>query len=75
MDQVFVVRRCVKSIQRMGKIYFGRLWILERPMIRSIGTPCGRCLEYGVGGKLLKAVQVFHVNSRACVRELGNGCE
>ena len=25
--------------------------------------------EYGVGGKLLKAVQSFHIDSRACVRE------
>ena len=33
---------------------------------------CGRRIGvYGVGGKLLKAVQSFYVDSRACVR-VGN---
>ena len=37
-------------------------------MIQSIGNVCGRSLNvYGVGGKLLKAVQNFYADSRTCV--------
>ncbi len=32
----------------------------------------GRLRLYGLGGRLLKGVKSFHVNSRACVR-VGNG--
>ena len=28
---------------------------------------CGRCVVYEVGGKLLKALQSFYVDSRVCV--------
>ena len=37
MDQVFAVRHVVKSIQQMGKMYSGRLWIRKRHLIQSIG--------------------------------------
>ena len=41
-------------------------------MILSIDMVCGRCSEcMGVGGKLLKAMQSFYVDSSACVR-VGN---
>ena len=61
----------------MGKMYSGSLWFEK-----AYDTIVGRCLRchgieqmlrgYGVGGKLLKAVQSFYVDSRACVR-VGNG--
>ena len=54
----------------MGKTYSGHLWIFKRPMILSIEK--GRMDRvYGGGGKLLKAVQSFYVDRRACVR-VGN---
>ena len=41
-------------------------------MLLSIDMVCRRCYRvYGVGGKLLKAVQSFYVDSWACVR-VGN---
>ena len=40
-------------------------------MILSIDMVCDRCRVYGVGGKFLKAVQSFYVDSRACV-QVGN---
>ena len=61
----------MKSSLQMGKMYSGLLWIWKRPTILSIDMVCGRCYEYGVEGKLLKAVQSFYVDSRACVR-VGN---
>ena len=61
---------CVKSISQMGKMYAGLLWIWRRLMILSIDMVTGvwqMLRVYGVGGKLLKAVQSFYVDSRACV--------
>ena len=41
-------------------------------MILSIDMVCGRCKEcMELGGKLLKVVRSFYVDSRACVR-VGN---
>ena len=57
----------MKSISQMGKMYFGRLCICKRPM-HGISQ---MLRAYGVGGKLLKAVQSFYVDSRSCVR-VGN---
>ena len=31
----------MKSIEQIGKMYFGRVWIRKRPVIRLI------CMEYG----------------------------
>ena len=68
MDQVFAVRQ----VCEMVKIYSGLLWIWKRPMTLTIVILCFICYGvYGVGGKLLKAVQSFYVDSRACVR-VGN---
>ena len=41
------------------------------PKILSIDMVWQMLRAYGVGGKLLKAVQSFYVDSRACVR-VGN---
>ena len=43
-------------------MYSERLWIWKRYVKRLIG------MVYGVGGKLLKAVQSFYIDSRKCVR-------
>ena len=68
MDQVFAVRQCVKSISQMGNMYSGHLWISIRYTILSIDILCGRCLQFmKFLGKMLKAVQSFYVDSRACV--------
>ena len=52
----------------MGKMYSGHLWILRRPMILGQHGMWQMLRVYGVGEKLLKAVQSFYVDSRACVR-------
>ena len=52
----------------MGKVYSGHLWISKSPMTLSIYMVCGKCkecMEFRLN--LLKAVQCFYVDSRACV--------
>ena len=59
---------CVKSIKQMGKMLSGRLWIWKRHMIHIDRYGMWQMLRvYGVGGKLMKAVQSFYVDSMACV--------
>ena len=57
--------RFVKSIKHMGKMYSGRLWIWKRHMIRSLLADAKSV--YGVGEKLLTAVQSSYIDSIACV--------
>ena len=64
--QVFAVRQVCESY-RIWKILVGLLWIWKWSMIRSIGM-WEMLRVYGVGGILLKAVQSFYIDSRACVR-------
>ena len=47
----------------MGKIYSGRLWIWIRPNTIDRHGTWQMQRVYGVGGKLLKAVQNFYVDS------------
>ena len=61
----------MKSISQMGKMYSGRICIWKGPMVLSIDMMWQMLRVYGVGGKLLKAVQNFYVDSRECVR-VGN---
>ena len=42
MDQVFAVRQVCEKYPANRKMYSGRLWILKRPTIRSIGMVCGQ---------------------------------
>lgn len=52
----------------MEYMYFGRLWICKRLIIRLIELAMLQIpTMYGVGGKLLTAVQSFSVDSRAWV--------
>ena len=55
-----------------GKDLFWAFMDLEKAYDRVDGEALWQVLRlFGVGGKLLKSVQSFHVDSRACVR-IGN---
>ena len=72
MDQVFAVRQICEKYLAKGKDVFWPFIDLEMAyaMINRYGM--WQLLRlYGVGGKLLKAVQSFCKDSRACVR-VGN---
>ena len=72
MDQVFAVRQVCEKYLSNGKDVFWAFMDLEKAydtidrhgMWQMLGV-------YGVGGKLLKAVQSFYVDSRACI-QVGN---
>ena len=65
----------MKSIEQMGKMYFGRLWIwmdLENACDKIDRHGISQMLRmYGVGGKFLRAVWSIYIDRRACVR-VGN---
>ena len=72
MDQVFAVRQLCEKYLANGKDVFWAFMDLEK----AYGTidrhgMWQRLRMYGVGGKLLKAVQSFIVDSRECV-QVGN---
>ena len=62
----------MKSISQNGKDVFWAFMDLEKAY-DTIDRHGMRHMQrvYGVGGKLLKAVQSFYIDSRACVR-VGN---
>ena len=62
----------MKSFSQLGKSYSGLFMDLEKAYDTIDLHGMWQMLRvYGVGGKLLKAVQSIHVDSRACVR-VGN---
>ena len=69
MDQVFAVRQVCEKYLANRKNVFWVFMDLEKAYdtIDRQGM-CQMLRVYGVGGKLLKAVQSFYVDSRACVR-------
>ena len=72
MDQVFAVREMCEKYLANGKDVFWAFMDFEKAhdtVDRHIMWQMLRV--YGVGGKLLKAVQSFYVDSRACIR-VGN---
>ena len=72
MDQVFAISQVCEKYLANGKDVFRAFMDLEKAF--DTIDRCGmRQMQrvYGVGGKLLKAVRSFNVDSRACVR-LGN---
>ena len=72
MDQVFVVRQVCKKDLANRKDVFWVFMDLEKAYDMIDWHGMWQMLRvYGVGGKLLKAVQNFYVDSRACVR-VGN---
>ena len=72
MDLVFAVRQVCEKYLANGKDVFWAFMDLEKAYDTIDRHGMWQMLRvYGVGGKLLKAVQSFYVDSRACVR-LGN---
>ena len=73
MDQVFAVRQMYEKYLANGKDVFWAFMNLEKAYDTIDRHGMWQMLRvYGVGGNLLKAVQSFNVDSRACVR-VGNG--
>ena len=72
MDQVFAVRQVCEKYHANKKAVFFAFTDLEKAY-DTIDRHGMRQMQrvYGVGGKLLKAVQSFYVESGACVR-VGN---
>ena len=71
MDQLFVVRQVCEKFRARGKEVFWAFMDLEKAYDRVDREAMWRVLMlYGVGGKLLKAIKNFYVDSRACVRLL-----
>ena len=72
MDQVFAVRQVCEKYQANGKDIFWTFMDLEKAYDKIDRHGKWQMLRlYGVGGRLLKAVQSFYKDSRACVR-VGN---
>ena len=72
MDQVFAVRQVCEKYLANGKDVFWAYMNFEKAYDTIDRHGMLQMLRvYGVGGKLLKAVQSFNVGSRACVR-VGN---
>ena len=72
MDQVFAERQLCEKYLANGKDVFWAFIDLEKAYNTIDRHGMWQMLRvYGVGGKLLKAVQSFYVDRRACVR-MGN---
>ena len=72
MDQVFAVRQVCEKYLANKKDVFWAFMDFEKAYGTIDQHGMWQMLRvYGVGGKLLKAVQSFYVESRACVR-VGN---
>ena len=72
MDQVFAERQVCEKCLANGKDVFCAYMDLEKAYNTIDRHGMWQMLRvYGVGGKLLKAVQSFYIDSRACVR-MGN---
>ena len=72
MDQVFAVRQVCEKYLANGKDVFWAFMDLKKAYDTIDRHGMRHMLRvYGVGGKLLKAVQSFYVDSRTCVR-VGN---
>ena len=72
MDQVFTVSQVCEKYLANGKDVFWAFMDLEKAYDTIDRNGMWQMLRmYGVGGKLLKAVKSFYVDSRACV-QVGN---
>ena len=72
-DQIFTVRQLSEKFIEKGKDVYWAFMDLEKAYDRVDREAMWQVLRlYGVGGKLLRAVQSFYKESRACVR---NGSE
>ena len=69
MDQAFAVRQVCEKYLANGKDVFWAFMDLEKAYDAIYRHGMWQMLRvHRVGGKLLKAVQSFYVDSRACVR-------
>ena len=69
MDQVFAVRQVCEKYLTNGKDVIWAFMDFEKAYDTIDRHGMWQMIRvYGVGGKLLKAVQSFYVDSRACVR-------
>ena len=69
VDQLFVVRQLCEFFLSKGKDLFWAFMDLEKAYGRMDRDALWQVLRlYEVGGKLLKAVQSFYADSKACIR-------
>ena len=69
MDQVLAIRQHCENYLANGKDVFCAFMDLENAYDTIDRHGVWQMLRvYGVGGKLLKAVHSFYIDSRACVR-------
>ena len=69
VDQIFAVRQVCEKFLEKGKDVCWAFMDLEKAYDRIDRDAMWKILRiYGVGGRLLVAIQSFYVNSRACVR-------
>ena len=69
VDQLFVVKQLYEKFLAKGKDLFWAFMDLEKANNRVDRDALWQMLRlYGVGGKLLKAVQNSYVDSKACLR-------
>ena len=74
MDQVFAVRQVCEKYLANGKDVFWAFMDSEKAYDTIDRHGMWQMLRvYGDGGKLLKAVQSFYVDSRACQRKWTKG--
>ncbi len=72
VDQIFAVRQVCEKHLANGKVFWAFM-DLEKALDRIDREGLWTVLRlYGLGGRLLKGVKSFYVNSKACVR-VGNG--
>ncbi len=73
VDQIFAVRQVCQKYLAKSKEVFWAFMDLEKAYERTDREGLWTVLRlYGLGGRLLKGVKSFYVNSRACVR-VGSG--
>ena len=76
VDQIFILRLVVEKFLAKNKKLYVAFMDLEKAYDKVEWEALWEVLKiYGVGGKLLKAVQAFYRNSRACVRVNGKVSE
>ena len=69
VDQLFAIRRFCEKFLAKEKDLFWAFMVLEKACDRVDWDALWQVLRlYGVGGKLLKAVHGFYVDSKACLR-------
>ena len=72
MDQVFAIKEVCEKYLANGKDVFWAFMDLEKAYDTFDRHGMWQMLRvYGVGGKIFEAVQIFYIDSRACVR-VGN---